>query len=392
MAISATLSDMWTATGFSDSELAAYAERRVLADTRLGIQLVTLLCLFAQIVVALTAIGDSGILSPGGASDITRTSATLGALSLHIAASSAFVSDVRSLHLLGMAYFIISALAVAFLAHQLGDLNAGMMATLVLLIVSVPLIPWSLRESVIVIGLVYLMLTASLLGMRDRFDTDSLQVLQLLMLGAAIVAAVLTGRSTLVRKHDLRARYELERAHDRLERLSLQDHLTGAWNRRYLEANFATFVEECRRRGRPLQNAILDIDDFKGINDDFGHATGDRILTEISAVLIKHLGDDGCLVRLGGDEFQIVYSGSNLENLISAAVDEVQQSRVARDLADHREITLSAGIVTIDNLNGVDLEDIYRRADKALYSAKVADETSKQVVLDGFSRTGTWPL
>ena len=101
-----------------------------------------------------------------------------------------------------------------------------------MLFVAIPLVPWALRETSIVIGLAYLLLTSSLVAVPGRFNVESLWALQLLVFGAAVIVLVITGRNTFIRKHDMRARFELENAHTEMELLTMQDHLTGAWNRR----------------------------------------------------------------------------------------------------------------------------------------------------------------
>ena len=112
-------------------------------------------------------------------------------------------------------------------------------------------------------------------GVPGRFAAESLLVLNLLIIGSAVIATVVTARNTFIRKHDLRTRFELENARSDMELLSMQDHLTGAWNRRFLSENFMEFAESCVKQGNALHVAILDIDNFKGINDEFGHQFGD---------------------------------------------------------------------------------------------------------------------
>ncbi len=296
--------------------------------------------------------------------------------------------------MLGMTFLILGALAITVLAHRTGDLGIGMMAAVIMLVVAIPLVPWALREAVVVVGLTYFLLTMSLLGVPGRFDTESLVVLQLLVSGSAVVALVVTGRNTLIRKHDLRVRFELEHARERLSTLSMKDHLTGAWNRRYLDEQFPKMIDECREQGRPMQIAVLDIDDFKGINDQFGHHAGDQILVSMSEIFMNNIGERGALIRLGGDEFQILYMGRGLSDVIDGAVSEVQNSVVVACFAGERTITLSAGIVDVDIDGDPNPDELYKTADKALYAAK---QRRRPARTDGdaspsLAHTGTWQI
>ena len=385
MTISTYLADVWSATEFGDPELSGYAEQQMEKDTRFGVQTMALLSLIMQLVVA------TFILAQDLGGSYLYTNVVLAIFSVHILVSAAFVDDVRALHVLGMSFLIIGALAITFLAHRAGDLNIGMIAAIVMLFVAIPLVPWALREAVIVVGLTYLLLTSSLISVPGRFAPGSLWVLQTLLFGSAVVVVVIAGRNTFIRKQDIRARFELENAHSEMELLSMQDHLTGAWNRRFLDVHFADYARQCADMNRTVHVAVLDIDDFKGINDQFGHQVGDQILISVADTFVRRLGSQGRLVRLGGDEFLIAYCGDDLDETINAAIEELQQGTVAAELSAEHSVTLSAGIASTETGQFANLEELYKRADRALYSAKqqrpavTADESN-------LDRTGQWQL
>ncbi len=383
MAISTYLADVWSATDFGDPELSDYARSKLCKDTRLGVQTMAGISLVMQLVVAAV------VLIRGLGNPYLYISLLFAALSLHVLISAAYLKDVRTLQVLGMAFLIIGALCLTSLAHQAGELHISMMAATVMLFVAVPLVPWALRETSIVIGLSYLLLTSSLIIVPGRFDSDSLWILQLLILGAAVVVVFISGRNTFIRKQDLRARYELESAHNDMEVLSMQDHLTGAWNRRYLSENFDEFAQYCLNQNKVMHIAILDIDDFKGINDEFGHQFGDKILMCVADIFVRLLERDGRLIRLGGDEFQIIYCGAGLESLIEDAIAKLQQEFEETGIASERVITLSAGIVSSEPGQLADLEELYRLADRALYDEK-QHRSPREV--NPLARTGTWKL
>ena len=331
------------------------------------------------------------ILSLGVDTIFLSTCILFGLLSLHVFVSAAYVKDVRTLHVLGMAFLVIGALCLTILAHRSGELHIGMMAATLILFVAIPLVPWALRETLIVIGMTYVLLTSSLVAVPDRFTPESLWVLQLMILGAALIATVVSARNTSIRKQDMRARFELENAHRDMELLSMQDHLTGAWNRRFLSENFAELAQTCLDRGKVMHVAILDIDDFKGINDEFGHQFGDRILQTVADIFVRLLGSQGRLIRLGGDEFQIIFCGDGLDELIETAIGELQRSFAATGLQSDRTITLSAGIVNSKEGELAELESLYKAADHALYAAK-HNRSAANDDAGPLARTGTWQL
>src|SRR5918912_887605 len=88
-----------------------------------------------------------------------------------------------------------------------------------------------------------------------------------------------------------------------LESLIFEDSLTGLANRRYILTQLASLVSGARRHGRPLSAAIVDIDRFKPVNDEFGHAVGDKLLVAVATALRTHLRAEDHLGRLGGEEF-----------------------------------------------------------------------------------------
>jgi len=385
LAISTYLANVWSATDFGDPELSGYAEMQLCQDTRFGIQAMAGLSLLMQLCVAVL------ILTRGLDNIYLSTNLLFGLLSLHVLISAAFLKDVRTLHVLGMAFLIIGALCLTILAHRSGELHVGMMATAVMLFVAIPLVPWALREALIVVGLAYALLTISLVVVPGRFTPESLRIFQLLILGAAVIATVVTARNTSIRRQDLRARFELENAHNDMELLSMQDHLTGAWNRRYLSEKFPEFAQYCLGQQKVMHVAILDIDDFKGINDEFGHQFGDKILMNVADIFVRLLGNQGRLIRLGGDEFQIIYCGDGLDGLIETAIADLQQAFAEAGLTSKRVVSLSAGIVSSEPGQFPDLEALYKAADHALYQEK-DNRPAKLDETNPLARTGTWKL
>lgn len=382
MAVKTYLADIWSATEFRSAELDGYAEDQMCTDVRKGVRIMAMLSLAMQIcTAALASYSNAGF-------SYIYTTVILGTLSLHVMISVNYVKDIKALQMLGMVLLLVTALAISFLAHQNSDLNIGMLAGVIMLFIAIPLVPWALREAVIVIGLTYGLLTASFISVPGRFDPASLMTLQLLIVGAAVIVTVVIARNTFIRKQDIRTQFELEKAHREMEILSMKDHLTGAWNRRYLAKGFPAVAELCRGENKTLHVAVLDIDDFKGINDQFGHQVGDEVLIAIGQVFVELLGDKGWLIRLGGDEFEILYCGDDLKNLIGRAIEKLHDVPGIEALTDTRKISLSAGFTSTAFDESIDLDALYKAADEALYAAKQDRDPGADVS----SRTGTWRI
>jgi diguanylate cyclase (GGDEF)-like protein len=149
------------------------------------------------------------------------------------------------------------------------------------------------------------------------------------------------------------------------------DPLTGLFNRRYLLTRLEEEVERARRQSTPLTVVMLDVDDFKQLNDRLGHLVGDSVLRVVGEVLRRSVRLFDVCARHGGDEFAILMPGSSPEN--SRQIAEriragVEDSRAAGGpWPDDLRLSASIGIATFSNTTSEDLID---RADQALYVAK----------------------
>ena len=150
----------------------------------------------------------------------------------------------------------------------------------------------------------------------------------------------------------------------RAMRLALTDPLTGLGNHRHFHDRLERELADSEAQGYPLSLCLVDIDDFKRINDRFGHPGGDKVLAQLAT----NLRQGGEAFRLGGDEFAILLPGRDEEGARMAA--EAIVSRIAdTDVPPAGPVTVSAGIATLP-LNDVDRDELVRRADSALYWAK----------------------
>jgi diguanylate cyclase (GGDEF)-like protein len=150
----------------------------------------------------------------------------------------------------------------------------------------------------------------------------------------------------------------------RAMRLALTDPLTGLGNHRHFHDRLERELADSEAQGYPLSLCLVDIDDFKRINDRYGHPGGDKVLAQLAT----NLRQGGEAFRLGGDEFAILLPGRDEEGARIAA--EAIVSRIAdTDVPPAGPVTVSAGIATVP-LDEVDRDELVRRADSALYWAK----------------------
>ncbi len=165
---------------------------------------------------------------------------------------------------------------------------------------------------------------------------------------------------------------ELEKAKEE----SVKDGLTGIYNRKAFDGYIRKLVERNTVTKTPFSILLLDIDDFKNINDDFGHQTGDRMLVAMANKCQGFIRSDDFLARYGGEEFVVVLPGASLRNALKKGkliCKEIAKSRYT--LGEGKEDTVISITVSIGasvHKKGDTVETIIERADKALYAAKQA--------------------
>ena len=146
------------------------------------------------------------------------------------------------------------------------------------------------------------------------------------------------------------------------------DALTGLFNRHYLDARLHQEIERARRSGTSLTLLLLDIDDFKTVNDTMGHQVGDSILNGVGNVLRSSVRVFDICARLGGDEFAIVLPGSD-QARATASAERIRQRIAAQgSFSAVPQLTVSLGVAVFRNNDAA--EDLIRRADRLLYLAK----------------------
>jgi diguanylate cyclase (GGDEF)-like protein len=162
---------------------------------------------------------------------------------------------------------------------------------------------------------------------------------------------------------------ELERANEVLAQLSITDGLTSLHNHRFFQDHLGREVARAERHGTPLSLVLIDIDDFKLLNDRHGHATGDAVLRRIAEVLSDGIRDADLLARYGGEEFVLVAPGTDLAGAASLAEKlrlEVSETVFDVDGTGSLRITVSIGVAAFHG----DRAALFGEADRALYLAK----------------------
>lgn len=231
----------------------------------------------------------------------------------------------------------------------------------------------------------------------DQIDADILLVSSII--GKLLLAVVFSVILTIYIKHfegnkhnDLIQASEIKdifsfltyrQKYEVLRREIFRDSLTGLYNRGFLNENLPRELERAKRNGASIAFLMLDIDNFKPINDIFGHQEGDRILSFLAMVIAKTIRDMDLACRYGGEEFSIILPQSSLQDAVGLA------KRIQTNLIDlsveHkpalvRDITLTIGIA-IAPTEASTAEQLIALADKRLYLGKKSGKNS--VVFNG---------
>ncbi|NMC49696.1 MAG: GGDEF domain-containing protein [Desulfovibrio sp.] len=176
-----------------------------------------------------------------------------------------------------------------------------------------------------------------------------------------------------MRGHPLPYLKRIQKTLRELAHLSEHDHLTGLFNRAAFERTLAAQLERACRNGTSLSLAILDLDDFKAINDTHGHLCGDEVLRRVGGVLSEAKRTYDFAARIGGEEFALLLPGLGLtrsEIVIRRVLSGVAGLRMdcGRELG--LRVTASAGVACTKGKIPLKRDDLFLPADQALYEAK----------------------
>ena len=156
---------------------------------------------------------------------------------------------------------------------------------------------------------------------------------------------------------------EMEIAHEKMKDLAIRDYLTGMYNRRLFMTALEKEFYRSKRYKTPMALIMIDIDDFKEVNDKHGHQYGDRILQTVGEIIRRQSRDADVAARYGGEEFIVLTHGTEIEHASRLA----DRLRVA---ISESGVTVSCGVAHYPNENSRFPDDLIRLSDEALYEAK----------------------
>ncbi|MCD8508997.1 MAG: GGDEF domain-containing protein [Bacillus sp. (in: Bacteria)] len=154
-----------------------------------------------------------------------------------------------------------------------------------------------------------------------------------------------------------------------MEKLSKEDPLTGLYNHKTFQEFLGRFVNESQIYGKPLQLAVLDIDNFKKINDTYGHSVGDVVLTRVAEAIMEKMEPGDVAARYGGEEFAILLRNHSMK----VAYNTMEEIRIHIESLGHREIdekhvTVSIGLKNYES--SLTKLEFFQATDALLYEAK----------------------
>jgi diguanylate cyclase (GGDEF)-like protein len=167
---------------------------------------------------------------------------------------------------------------------------------------------------------------------------------------------------------------KLRQAADEVTRLASIDPLTGLFNRRYFDSRLEAELQRARRNGEPLTLLMVDIDNFKRTNDDFGHVVGDRLLRCVAERLRRGVRIFDVCARYGGDEFAILMPSSNVDTAMLVA-DRIRASIGGHCAHGTTGVTVSIGVAHSDGRE----KELLSIADRALLEAKAMGKNMVRV-------------
>jgi len=171
---------------------------------------------------------------------------------------------------------------------------------------------------------------------------------------------------------------ELESTSARLKEFSFKDEVTGLYNRRFFSIRLDEEVSRYRRFNHPVSVVLLDLDAFKSVNDDLGHAAGDETLRGMAEILLRHSRGINVICRYGGDEFAVLLVETSKAGARLYA-DRIRYVLSSYQFAHRRRVTASFGIASLPEDVAPTADALIQAADEALYAAKRAGKNRVSV-------------
>jgi len=183
---------------------------------------------------------------------------------------------------------------------------------------------------------------------------------------------------------------DLESTSAQLKEFSFKDEVTGLYNRRFFSIRLEEEVSRYRRFNHPVSVVLLDLDGFKAVNDDLGHAAGDETLRAMADILLKQSRGINVICRYGGDEFAVLLVETSKSGARLYA-DRIRYVLSTWAFAHGRRVTASFGIASLPEDVAPAADELIRAADEALYAAKRAGKNRVSVHEDIGAAPGVRP-
>jgi diguanylate cyclase (GGDEF)-like protein len=219
----------------------------------------------------------------------------------------------------------------------------------------------------------FLLVGVTLYAMGGIVIDRSFITLYTLVIGSALEALLLS-LALADRIRVLQSEKEaLEQEERRLRELSVRDGLTALYNKRFLMGRLAGEIEVAQRLNQSLSLLMLDVDDFKKFNDEYGHMEGDQVLIRLARIIRKSARDTDTACRYGGEEFTVILPGAPA-GLAEAVAERIRESFAAQAFTPRsgEVVSTSVSVGLAEFRDGETVEDFINRADEALYRAKRA--------------------
>jgi diguanylate cyclase (GGDEF)-like protein len=219
---------------------------------------------------------------------------------------------------------------------------------------------------------------------RDRGLTPPLDEVETLMDTFSRMLRTIEQQAQEINRYALRldsAYEEIETSSAQLKEFSFKDEVTGLYNRRFFSIRLEEEVSRYRRFNHPVSVVLLDLDGFKEINDELGHAAGDETLRGMAEILLRHSRGINVICRYGGDEFAILLVETSKGGARLYA-DRIRYVLPSFRFAHGRRVTASFGIASLPEDVTPAPDALIRAADEALYAAKRAGKNRVSVYED----------
>jgi diguanylate cyclase (GGDEF)-like protein len=179
------------------------------------------------------------------------------------------------------------------------------------------------------------------------------------------------------RRTEFKARLDEIRIKEKLSRLASVDELTGVFNRRKLIQLATAEFERFKNNGHQFSVLMIDLDDFKQINDTYGHEFGDRFLCQVAERLRFTLRQSDIISRHGGDEFTLLLHGMKRKEDVVRVATNIFRSFEKPVIIDEHEIFIRASMgISFFPDHGCDIDTLLNKADGAMYTVKKAEKNS----------------